>query len=145
MAGRFKPLVAIVASGSLFFSSTAAVAAQSGAPLPQPINPWAALAVMSSTSSATALCGASAAAGVAAGAAAAAQPAAGCVLPAVDGPPAVVQSEPPPPVPVPPVAPAGGGFGISPILLALGALAAGIAAYFLLKKDKDNDDDISPT
>jgi hypothetical protein len=58
------------------------------------------------------------------------------VLPVVD------QAQPPAPVPVPPVEPVGGGFGISPLVLALGALAAAALIYFLvIKKDKDE----SPT
>jgi len=63
-------------------------------------------------------------------AAAAQAPAAGCVLPAVDAPAPV--AGPPPPTPVPPVEPVGGGLGISPLWLALGAIAAGALIYFLL-------------
>jgi hypothetical protein len=90
---------------------------------------------MSGGAPAAALCGAAAVA-------AAAQTAApGCVLPVVDAAPVVA---PPTPVPVPPVEPVGGGFGIDPLLLALGALAAGALIYFLLK-GSDDDEEVSPT
>ena len=127
---RFKPVIACVVASSMLISSTGAVAATASAPAPQHIDPWAALSVLSAGAPAAALCGAAAAA-------AAAQPAAGCVLPAVDAPPPVATA-PPPPTPVPPVEPVGGGLGISPLWLALGALALGVAAYFLLKDDNDN-------
>jgi len=120
---RLKPVVAFVAAGSLFVSSTGAIAAQS-APSAQQVNPWAALTAMSAGAPAAALCGSAAVA-------AAAQPAAGCVLPVVDQP-VVANTGPPPPTPVPPVEPVGGGIGISPLWLALGAIAAGALVYFLL-------------
>ena len=119
---RFKPAVAFVVAGSMFVSSTGAVAATASAPAPQEIQPWAALSVLSSGAPAAALCGTAAAAAQA--------PAAGCVLPAVDAPAPV--AGPPPPTPVPPVEPVGGGLGISPLWLALGAIAAGALIYFLL-------------
>ncbi|HKX91789.1 MAG TPA: hypothetical protein VJM15_05110 [Sphingomicrobium sp.] len=97
---------------------------------PQQIEPWAALSALSAGAPAAALCGAAAATAQA--------PAAGCVLPAVDAPPPVAQPGPPPPTPVPPVEPVGGGLGISPLWLALGALAAGALIYFLLINDDDN-------
>src|SRR4051794_34602785 len=74
----FKPVVALVAAGSMMISSTGAVAASMPASAPQQIDPWAALSVLSAGAPAAALCGSAAVA------AAAAQPAAGCVLPAVD-------------------------------------------------------------
>jgi hypothetical protein len=83
---------------------------------------------MSGGAPAAALCGAAAVA-------AAAQTGAGCVLPVADAP---VAAAPPTPVPVPPVEPVGGGFGVDPLLLALGALAVGALIYFLVH---DNDDD----
>ena len=128
---RFKSIVGLMVAGSMFVSSTGAVAATAATPVPvsaQHIDPWAALSVLSAGAPAAALCGAAATA--------AAQPAAGCVLPAVDAP--AVAAGPPPPTPVPPVEPVGGGLGISPLWLALGALAIGAAAYFLLKNDDDN-------
>ena len=125
---RFKPAVFLLVAGSMLVSSTGAAAATSSLPSSQQIDPWAALSVMSAGAPAAALCGTAAVA-----AAAAAQPAAGCVLPVADVAPPVVQSAPPPPTPVPPVEPVGGGFGISPLLLALGAIAIGVAAYFLLR------------
>jgi hypothetical protein len=124
---RFKPAVFLLVAGSMLVSSTGAAAATSSLPSSQQIDPWAALSVMSAGAPAAALCGAAAVA------AAAAQPAAGCVLPVADVAPPVVQTAPPPPTPVPPVEPVGGGFGISPLLLALGAIAIGVAAYFLLR------------
>jgi len=127
---RFKPMVAMMAAGSLFVSSTAAVAATHPV-APQQIEPWAALSVLSSGAPAAAMCGS---------AATVAQAAAGCVLPAVDAPPPVPVAEagPPPPTPVPPVEPLneGLGLGISPLWLALGAIAAGALIYFLVIKKK---------
>ena len=120
---RIKPVIALMASGSLFVCSTGAIAAPASAP--QQIAPWAALSVMSAGAPAAALCGAAVTAAQA--------PAAGCVLPAVDAPPPVVETGPPPPTPVPPVEAAGGGLGISPLWLALGAIAAGALVYFLVR------------
>lgn len=121
---RFKPAMALLAAGSMLVSSTGAAAATNSLPSSQQIDPWAALSVMSAGAPAAALCGA---------AATVAQPAAGCVLPVADVAPPVVQTAPPPPTPVPAVEPVGGGLGISPLLLALGAIAIGVAAYFLLR------------
>jgi len=123
MALRFKPVVAAVVAGSMFVSSTGAVAATSPRSAPQQIEPWAALSVLSAGAPAAALCGAAVTAAQA--------PAPGCVLPAVDAVP-VAQVGPPPPTPVPPVEPVGEGLGISPLWLALGAIAAGALIYFLL-------------
>jgi hypothetical protein len=131
---RSNPLMGVLVAGSLLVSSTGAAAASTASAVPQ-INPWAALTAMSGGAPAAALCGAAAVA-------AAAQTAApGCVLPVVDAAPVVA---PPTPVPVPPVEPVGGGFGIDPLLLALGALAAGALIYFLLKGN-DDDEEVSPT
>src|SRR5882757_597889 len=127
---RFKPVVALVVAGSMFVSSTAAIAS-APAPAPQQIEPWAALSILSAGAPAAALCGAAATVAQA--------PAAGCVLPAVDAAPApVVEAGPPPPTPIPPVEPAseGLGLGVSPLILALGAIAVGAAVYFLLIKKK---------
>lgn len=126
---RFKPVVAFAVAGSMFVSSTGAIAATRPVSAPQQIAPWAALSVLSSGAPAAALCGAAVTAVQA--------PAAGCVLPAVDAAPVVAEAGPPPPTPVPPVEPVGGGIGISPLWLALGAIAVGVAAYFLfIKKNK---------
>ena len=122
-------LVGVLVAGSLMVSSTGAVAATASHGSPQ-INPWAALTAMSGGAPAAALCGAAAVA-------AAAQTGAGCVLPVADAPVAA-QAGPPTPVPVPPVEPVGGGLGIDPLLLALGALAVGALIYFLVH---DNNDD----
>jgi hypothetical protein len=44
------------------------------------------------------------------------------------------------------VEPVGGGIGIDPLYLALGALAVGALVYFLLiKKNHHHDNDVSPT
>jgi hypothetical protein len=92
-----------------------------------------ALSALGSGASHAALCGAVAVA--AAGSAAATQGATqGCVLPAVDAapPPPVVETAPPPP-PIVEAPIAEGGFGVSPILLALAGIAAAVGLYYLLK------------
>jgi hypothetical protein len=129
MAGlRYGKLVGVVIATSMFVSSTGAVAATSPAPSAQ-ISPWAALAALSGGAPSAVLCG-----GAAAAAAAAQTAAPGCVLPAVDNPAPVTEAAPPQPIPVPPVEPAGGGLGLgmSPLLLGLAAVAAGVALYFAL-------------
>ena len=118
-----KVIVGALLAGSLIFGSTAAAAAPT-IPAAQP-SPWAVLTVMSEGAPAAAICGAAAAA-------AAAQAPAGCVLPALDAPPPVPQAAPAPPAPVPPIsAPSAGlGLGISPLLLGLLVVAAGVGIYF---------------
>ena len=131
MAGRKRHMiVGAIIAGSMVFSSTAAVAA-TAAPATQP-DPWAVLSVMSGGASAAAVCGAAAAAVVAA------QPAAGCVLPQVDVAPVAAVAGPPQPIPVPPVEPASAGLGISPLLLGLAALAAGVALFLILRHHHAN-------
>ena len=122
--------VGVLIAGSLFVTSTGAVAASAAAPASS-INPWAALTAMTDGAPAAALCGAAAVA-------ASAQAPANCVLPVNDAPPPVAQSAPPAPIPVPPVEAAGGGFGFDPLLLGLGALAIGALAYFLLRNHHNN-------
>jgi len=140
-----KTFAGAVAALALCTSSTGAIAASTQHTVQQAsISPLVALSALGSGASRAALCGASAAA--VAGAAAASQGAApGCVLPAVDAmpPPAVVEAPPPmEPVAEPYVQ---GGMGISPLLLVLGAIAAGVLAYYLLKDDdEDGDIDLSP-
>lgn len=112
MASRLNGLFGAVVAGSLLLSSTAAVAA-APAPVQQP-DPWAVLTAMSQGAPAAAMCGSAAAAG--------AQGNAGCVLPVTDAPP------PPPPAEVPPPV-VGGGGGISPLFIALIAIAAGIGIF----------------
>jgi len=114
MASRLKGVVGAVIAGSLMLSSTAAIAA---APAPvQQADPWAVLTAMSGGAPAAAMCGSAAAT-------AAAQGPAGCVLPVTDVPP-------PPPVAeaVPPPV-ATGGAGISPLFIALLAIAAGVGIF----------------
>jgi hypothetical protein len=125
-------LIGVFVAGSMLLSSTA-VAASTGPVAPQ-ADPWAVLSVMNGGASAAAVCGAAAAA-----AATAAQgTAAGCVLPAVDTPPAVAQAGPPPPIPVPPVEPAGAGLGVSPLLLGLAVLAGAVGLYLALHHSSGN-------
>jgi hypothetical protein len=113
-----KVILGAFLASSLMFGSTAAVAATAA---PQP-SPWALLTVMSEGAPAAALCGTAVAA-------AAAQSPNGCVLPALDAPPPVPQAAP---APVPPIsAPSAGlGLGISPLLLGLLVVAAGVGIYF---------------
>jgi hypothetical protein len=127
---RLNPFVAAMVAGSLIVSSTGAVAATPSSAAPQAVNPWAALTALSAGAPAAALCGAAATAVAVQGAAP------GCVLPVVDQPP-----PPPAPAPVPAVEPMGGGFGMSPWILALGAIAAAALIYFLVRKHHNN----SPT
>ena len=127
---RNNRFVGVMIAGSLLFSSTGAVAATSVAPASS-INPWAALTAMTGGAPAAALCGAAAVA-------AAAQAPANCVLPVTDAPPPVASSAPPAPIPVPPVEPAGGGLAFDPLLLGLGALAAGALIYFLVRNHNNN-------
>lgn len=132
MAGRrFRGMIGALIAGSMVFSSTGAIAAAAPAPTTQ-ADPWAVLSAMSGGASAAAVCGAAAAA-----AAAAVQPAAGCVLPQVDVVAPAAQ-EPPPPQPIPPVAPESAGLGISPLLLALAAVAAGVALFLILHHKHHN-------
>ena len=128
---RLNRIVGVLIAGSLFVSSSGGVAASSTAAVPQ-INPWAALTAMTGGAPAAALCGA------AAMAAAAQAPGTGCVLPVTDAAPPVASTVPPQPIPVPPVEAAGGGLAFDPLLLALGAVAAGALIYFLVRKNHHN-------
>jgi len=124
MGNSGRRLVGLLVAGSMVFSSTGALAATASSPVTQ-ADPWAVLSAMSGGASAAAVCGAAAAA------AAAAQPAAGCVLPQVDAVP--VAPPPPQAIPAPPVE-TEGGLGISPLLIGLALVAAGVALYFILHK-----------
>lgn len=139
-----KKFAGAMAALALCTSSTGAIAASTHSVPQASVSPLVALSAIGSDASRAALCGASAVA--AAGAAAAAQGAApGCVLPAVDAPPPppVVEAVPPPMVePVAPVA--SGGFGVSPLLLALVGLAAAYALYKILDEDDESFFDVSP-
>ena len=112
---RFKPVVALVVAGSMFVSSTGAIAATAPAASRQ-IEPWAALSALSGGAPAVAVYGTAATVAQASG----------------------QDAGPPPPTPVPPVEPAseGLGLGISPLYLALGAIAAGALIYFVAIKKK---------
>jgi hypothetical protein len=130
--GSYRFATAMIC-GSLLVSSSAANATAS-------ISSWAALSAFGTQSSRDAACSAGTAA-AAAGAASAAQAAgSGCVLPVADAPPPppVVQDVP---IPPPPVETAGG-IGISPLVLALGALA--LAGLIYLIANGDDDDEGSP-
>ena len=118
---EFRGVVGAFIAGSLIFSSTAA-GASTATTVQQP-DPWAVLSVMSGGAPAAAMCGAAVAA-------TAAQAPGGCVLPVVD-------VAPPPPAPVPPPAAvpleaAGGGLGVSPLILGLLAIAAAVGVALAL-------------
>lgn len=114
--------------GSLMVSSSAANATAS-------LNPWATLSAFGTQSSRDAACSAGTAA---AGAATAAQAGSGCVLPVADAPPPVAEGVPVPP----PAVETAGGIGVSPLVLALGALA--LAGLIYLVANGDGDDEGSP-
>ena len=139
---RSNPFAVAAICVSLVAGSSAAQASQSIATASSSISPWAALSALGTQASKASLCsGASVAAAQVAGAAAAAAQAAparpGCVLPVVDAAPPVVQPETAPVFQ--PVAD-GGGLGVSPLLLGLGALALGGLIYLILNNDDDDDD-----
>jgi hypothetical protein len=112
-----KGVIGAFVAGSLLLSSSAAMAA---APAPQP-DPWAVLTAMTSGAPAAAMCGSAVVA-------TAAQAPGGCVLPVVDAAPAVPPPSPPPPVPV-----VAASTGISPILIGLLALAAGVGIFLAVR------------
>lgn len=131
---RNRGVIGVLVAGSMLFSSTGAIAATAPMPMPAPVtqaDPWAVLSVMSGGASAVAVCGASEAP-------AAARAASGCVLPQADVASPAAQSSPPQPIPVPPVEAAGGGIGISPLLIALVVVAAGVGLYFVLRHHHSN-------
>ena len=138
LASNFRKFSGAFVAFALVTSSTGAVAATTHIAQPISISPLVALSALASDTSRVALCGAAAAA--AAGAAAIQGAAPGCVLPVVDpAAPVVADVLPPPPVAPPPVAPlASEGFGISPLLLGLVAVAAAVGLYFLLHKKKSS-------
>lgn len=122
----FKALIGGVAAASFLLSATAAAAGQPK--MSQP-DPFAVLSVMSGTSSAAALCGAAAAA-VDGTTAATQAPVSGCVLPQMDVTPAAAGNGPP--APIPPVSGTVAGTGISPLYLALLAIAGGVGLYLVV-------------
>lgn len=135
-----RRVTAFLASAALLLSSTAAGATVTVSSASTAISPWAALSAFGTQASRASLCGATAAVAGAAAAAQAVPGQPGCVLPVVDAPPPIASPGPPPaPVP-PPMIDSGGGFGISPLLLGLGALALGGLIYLLVKDDDDEPD-----
>ncbi len=138
LASNYRKFSGALVALAMITSSTGALAASTPTVQSSAISPMVALSALASDASRVALCGATAAA--AAGAAAAQAAGQGCVLPAVDpaaAPIPVSEALPPPPVAPPPVAPlASEGFGISPLLLGLVAVAAAAGLYFLLHKKK---------
>jgi hypothetical protein len=124
---RLKGVIGAFVAGSLMLSSAGA-AATTSIPVQQD-NPWAVLSAMSAGAPAAAVCGAAVAA-------AAAQAPTGCVLPALDAAPAAA---PVAPAPVPPVAAPSGGLGISPLLLGLLVVAAGVGIYFAVHHHHHNE------
>lgn len=131
---RWKCFVGVMVSGSLLVGSTAASATASVS-APQQISPWATLTLLAGGAPAAAVCGAAATA-------AAAQTApTGCVLPAVDVPPPAPVASAPPPPPLPPPA---AGYGVTPLLLGLVAIAAAVGFWFAVKGNGHNNAPISP-
>jgi len=117
--------------GSLIVSSSAANASAS-------ISPWATLSAFGTQASRDAACAAGTAA--AASAATAQSATSGCVLPVTD-------PAPPPPAAdaVPPQMVETGGVGVSPLVLALGALALAGLIYLVVKGgDDDEGSPLSP-
>ena len=133
---RSQRMIGVLIAGSMLFSSTVAIAAAT--PMPAQPDAWAVLSALSGGASAAAVCGAAAAAAVAA------QPAPGCVLPQIDVAAPVAQTAPQQPIPVPPVEPAGAGLGISPLLIGLAVVAAGVGLYFALRNHNNNHHGNSP-
>jgi hypothetical protein len=130
---RSRQFATALLCSALLISSSAANASAS-------ISPWATLSAFGTQASRDAACSAGTAA--AAGAAAAAQAGgSGCVLPVTD-------AAPPPPVapevPLPPPPVETGGIGISPLVLALGALALAGLIYNVAKGDDDEGSPLSP-
>jgi hypothetical protein len=117
----FRQVIALSIAGSMFMSSTAAVAEPAAAPT-QEIDPWAALSVLSAGAPAAALCGSATAT------AANTQPAGGCVLPAVDAAPGPVAQPIPAAFPIASPGPS--------LWVALGAIAAIVGGYFLVNGHK---------
>ena len=128
-----KKFAGVFSALTLCLSSTGAIAAAT--PHQSSISPFVALSALGSDVSVAALCGSSAVAGAAAATQGTPQ---GCVLPAVDqAPPVAVETAPPPPVMMEP-APAYGGAGVSPLLLALVGIAAAVGIYYLAFRSNSN-------
>ena len=140
LASNSKKFSGALVAFALITSSTGAVAASTHTAQPASISPFVALSALASDASRVALVrrcrrcrrrcrgrrpGRSAGLRVAGRRPGAAPP--------------VAEALPPPPVAPPPVAPlASEGFGISPLLLGLVAVAAAVGLYFLLHKKKSS-------
>lgn len=133
---NLKGAVSAFAAASLVLSPAVATAATSSSY--HGPDPLAVLSVMSSGASATVLCGTAAAA-------AAQATAPGCVLPQIDAQPPVATNVLDQPIPAPLPGAAGAGFGVSPLLIGLFALAAGVGLYLLLNNNGNNNNNpVSP-
>ena len=132
MARHIGSLAGAAAAFALCCSPTMATAATT-API-QSVNPMVAISIFGTPASAQAVCGSAASSAAGAAAATAAQGQPGCVLPAVDAPPPVVDVAPPPPVPR--------GIGIMPILLGLLGIAA--LAALIASGNEDGGSPVSP-
>ena len=137
---RVKTLLGAVGGLAMLVSAPAAAASSATAASSAHYSPWAALSAVASQGSSQALCGAAVVGAAAAASAAQGAAAPGCVLPAVDAlPPPVAQNAP---LITPAAVVAGGGIGLLPLLLGLGALG-GLAAV-LLANGNGNGNGMSP-
>ena len=134
----FSPLRKFAAAtAALVICSSPTLAAAAPTPM-QPVNPLVAVSVFGTQASAQAVCTQAASAASTAGAALAAQGQAGCVLPATDVPPPVVEGAPPPPSDT-------GISGVGWLLIGLDSLLALAGIYTLFDDDDDDDDEaLSP-
>lgn len=126
MRSTVRQLAAAIAAFTLCVSPAMAAAAT---PINiQPVSPLVAVSVYGTQASAQTICAQGSAA-----AAAAAQGQPGCILPATDLPPPVVEGVAPPPL--------GGNFGVNWLLAGLGALflLGGLSTLF---NDDDDDDEV---
>jgi hypothetical protein len=121
-SGSFR-VAALMVAGSLLLGSSAANASAT-------LSPWLALSAFGTQSSTSAICpdGTTSQA---------------CAVQGTEPTPPVVGNIPIPPPPIRSANRSSGGFGISPLVLALGALAIGGLIYLLVHK-KGDDEPVSP-